>query len=394
LSHSTGGNAIALLLDCVPRAWSTQEDRHLTLCRALTAAGIRPVLTFSEDFPDTLKARFRDGGAEVVVLSYGRGARHYLRGLARIVSQFRVSTVHVCFFDYFSAVPWLARLQGVRHIVYEHQNSGAVKARSWRKALLRLRTLVATVPLMRVIAISDFARRQLIEAGMPDAKIVVRYLGIDTGRFTPDPAARHRLREMFGLGAGDIILTTLAYLRPFKNAQTIVQATALLAKRGFPVRLFVGGDGPLKGTLEALGRDLGVGDRIQWLGHCPDPLPLLQASDIFVLPSVGEAFGLVLAEAMACGVPVVGSRSGAIGEVVEEGRTGVLAKPLDARSFAAAIETLIADPARRRAMGSAGIERVRRQFTVEREVQETMRIYEDLWGGRSMATRPASAGVR
>jgi glycosyltransferase involved in cell wall biosynthesis len=112
-------------------------------------------------------------------------------------------------------------------------------------------------------------------------------------------------------------------------------------------------------------------------------LPLLQASDIFVLASVGEAFGLVLAEAMACGVPVVGSRSGAIGELVEDGRTGLLATPLDAGSFAAAIERLIADPARRRAMGLAGLERVRRRFTVEREVQETMRIYEDLWGGGS-----------
>jgi glycosyltransferase involved in cell wall biosynthesis len=384
------GDGVALLLDCVPRAWSTQEDRHLKICQALAAAGARPVLVFSEDFPEPLKARFREGGADIVALNYGSGARHYLCELGRVVERFGVTTAHVCFFDYFSAVPWLARLRGVRHIVYDAHNSGIVKARSWRRALLQLRTRIVTFPVTRVIAISEFVKRQLVEAGLADRKIVVRYLGIDVLRFTPDPGARQRLVEMFGLGAGEIILTTLAYLRPFKHPQTIIQATGLLARRGIAVRLFVGGDGPLKSDLEQLAGELGVADRIHWLGHCPDPLPLLQASDIFVLASVGEAFGLVLAEAMACGVPVVGSRSGAIGELVEDGRTGLLATPLDAGSFASAIEKLIADPARRRAMGLAGLERVRRRFTVEREVQETMRIYEDLWGGGS--GRPSRSG--
>jgi glycosyltransferase involved in cell wall biosynthesis len=110
-----------------------------------------------------------------------------------------------------------------------------------------------------------------------------------------------------------------------------------------------------------------------------DPSTLLQASDIFVLASVGEAFGLVLAEAMACGLPVVGSRSGSLIEVVEDGNTGLLSTPLDAVAFADAIERLSRDVPRRKEMAARGIERVKTHFTVDLAVVKTIDIYESLW---------------
>jgi glycosyltransferase involved in cell wall biosynthesis len=103
--------------------------------------------------------------------------------------------------------------------------------------------------------------------------------------------------------------------------------------------------------LKRLGEQLGVADRICWLGNVAEPKALLQASDIFLLASVGEAFGLVLAEAMACGVPIVGSRSGSLTEVVEEERTGLLAPPHDAAGFADSIEHLAQDRRLRQEMG-------------------------------------------
>lgn len=130
--------------------------------------------------------------------------------------------------------------------------------------------------------------------------------------------------------------------------------------------------------LQALGEQLGVADRICWLGNVAEPKTLLQASDIFLLGSVGEAFGLVLAEAMACGVPIVASRSGSITEVVEEERTGLLAPPHDATAFADSIEHLARDARLRRAMGAQGVERVRKHFTVEADVGKTIRLYETL----------------
>ncbi len=258
------------------------------------------------------------------------------------------------------------------------QNSGEFRAKSWKKLLLRLRTKLTTSPMTRVIAISEFVKAQLLKGGLSEDKIVVRYLGVDTDRFTPNRAARAQWAEDFKVSDNELILSTVSYLRPFKNPHILVETCSELAKRKIAARLFVAGDGDLLPGLQALSEQLGVSDRIHWLGNVPDPKSLLQASDVFVLASVGEAFGLVLAEAMACGTPVVGSRHGSLLEVVSEGETGLLATPLDAKAFADAIETLARDANRRKQMSQQAIDRVRTRFTVGKAVEETLAIYESL----------------
>jgi glycosyltransferase involved in cell wall biosynthesis len=298
-----------------------------------------------------------------------------------LVKRFGITTAHVIFFDYFSAVPWLARLAGVPVIIYEMQNSGEVRATSWKRWVLRLRTKLMTGPVRTVIAISEFVKDQLVAAGVPSGKIVVRYLGVDTERFAPNRQSRAEWAERFSIRPDEVILSTVSYLRPFKNPQVLVEACRELRDRNVPARLFVAGDGEMLPDLKAQASRLGVADRVHWLGNVADPRSLLQASDIFVLASVGEAFGLVLAEAMACGVPVVGSRSGSLAEVVEDERTGLLSTPLDARSFAEAIERLVRDAARRDAMARRALERARERFSVEIAVRKTVDIYDALANG-------------
>ena len=132
------------------------------------------------------------------------------------------------------------------------------------------------------------------------------------------------------------------------------------------------------GELQQLAIEVGVAERIHWLGYCADPASLLQASAIFVLASTGEAFGLVLAEAMACGVPIVGSESGAIPEIVEDGVTGFLASPRDAVSFADAMERLALDKKLRLQMGANGLTRVREKFSLGIDAENTLQIYDSL----------------
>jgi glycosyltransferase involved in cell wall biosynthesis len=259
------------------------------------------------------------------------------------------------------------------------QNSGEFRATSWKKLLLRLRTRVTTAPMTCVIAISQFVKTQLLNGGLAEKKIVVRYLGVDTERFVPDPSARAHWAKEFKVAEDELILSTVSYLRPFKNPQVLVEMCGELAKRNIPARLFVAGDGEMLPDLRSMADRLGVVERIHWLGNVADPKSLLQASDVFVLASVGEAFGLVLAEAMACGVPIVGSRHGSLPEVVRDGETGLLATPLDASAFADAIETLCRDPELRKRMGRQAVEHVRKNFTVDKAVAETVKIYEDLW---------------
>lgn len=368
---------LALILDSAPLTWTSQEDRHLLLCRELVARGIQPVLIFSAPLKE-FGQKFVDTGALVFDVNYQSGALNFYRRLRQIFRDNNVTLAHVIFFDYFSPVTWIVRAAGVKHILYEMQNSGIFRATSWKRILLRTRTRMMTPPMTRVIAISEFVKEQLIKAGVSKEKIIVRYLGIDTERFTPEPSAREEWVRRFNLPPEQIIASTVSYLRPFKNPDILVEAFRELKTRNVPVRLFVAGGGEMLPSLQEMSKRLDVEDYIYWLGNVPDPKGVLQASDMFLLVSTGEAFGLVLAEAMACGVPIVGTRSGSLPEVVEEGKTGLLVPPRNAKELATAIQALSTDATLRHKMSAQALERVKDHFTVQDAVMKTIDIYESL----------------
>ncbi len=319
--------------------------------------------------------RYIECGAAIEVAPYYK-AFDYSRTLSEIIRRHSISLVHVCFFDYFSAVPWLVRLNGPRNIIFEQLNSGVLRATSWKRKLIQLRGAAATWPAKKIVAISHFVKDELIKSGVDKDKIIVRHLGSDTERFQPDRNARESLIQKYNIKDDELILSTVSVLRTFKHPEVIIESCGLLHSRGVPFRLFVGGDGDLLPELQQLSEKLGCADRIHWLGYCPDPKPLLQASDVFVLASVGEAFGLVLTEAMACGVPVVGSRSGAIPEIVEDGTTGLLAEPMNSASFADAIERLATDRDELKQMSANSRSRVENRFSIDLYVNHTLQVYD------------------
>lgn len=369
--------ALALILDSAPPTWTSQEDRHLLLCRELTARGIQPVLIFSAPLKE-FEQKFLDAGALVFAISYEKGALDFYRRLRKVFKDNNVTLAHIIFFDYFSPVTWIVRAAGVKHIIYEMQNSGVFRATSWKRRLLRARTKLMTAPMTRVIAISEFVKEQIVKAGIAKEKIIVRYLGVDTERFTPDASSKEEWISKFNLPPGHIIASTVSYLRPFKNPDILVEAFRDLKTRNVPVRLFVAGGGEMLPDLKELSKKLDVEDYIHWLGNVSDPKSLLQASDMFLLVSTGEAFGLVLAEAMACAVPIVGTRSGSLPEVVAEGQTGLLVPARNYEELATAIQALSTDTTLRRNMAAQALERVKSHFTVEDAVMKTLDIYDRL----------------
>jgi glycosyltransferase involved in cell wall biosynthesis len=377
------GQVVAMLLDSAPRTWGSREEMHLRLSQALISRGVRPVLVFSEEIPEEMRNRYLANGIEVApAINYEKGVFTYYRELRKIIRNYSVTAVHIAFFNYFSLVPWLARLSGVRYVVYHERNPGVIRAESWKKRLLQLRGRLVALPMTRVAAISQFIKRQLIEVGVPERKISLVYNGIDAQRFSPDPSAKGRLVNEFSIRPGEITLATLSYLdRPHKNIDVVIEAYRELEKRGVAARLFVIGDGEMRGELEALSQKRGVAGRIHWLGHILDPVPVLQGCDAFLMVSMGEGFGLALAEAMACGTAVVAARSGALSEIVEDGRSGLLVSPRDVSALADAIEKLAKDEDLRRRMARRGMERVRRHFTVEASIKKMMNLYESMWGG-------------
>ena len=370
---------VAILLDSAPRTWTSMEEINRRICRRLTSLGIPAVLVYAAELPPEIDERMRAAGAQIEVVPYAQERLRFSKELDRIINQYSISMAHVCFFDYFSFIPWIARLRGLRHIIYEELNSGMLQAKSWKRKVLQLRTALMSWPMSRVIAVSNFVKQDLVKRGIAANRIDVRYLAADEERFKPDPAVRAEWAGKYSIAPDELIMSSVTLLRPFKSPETLVEASAILKQRGVKARLFMAGDGAMLNDLKALSEKLNAADRIQWLGFCRDPTSLLQASDVFLLASVGEAGGFVLSEAMGCGTPIIGSRSGVIGECVAEGETGLLATPRDATSFADAIEKFAGDEDLRKAMRVNSRERMLANFTTDINVENTMRIYASIY---------------
>lgn len=222
----------------------------------------------------------------------------------------------------------------------------------------------------RVFAVSGDTRRRLEEFGV-QRQIDVMWPGVDLRRFTPHGPD---FRAAQGL-QGRPVIGTLSRLVERKGHDLVLQALPeVLAE--FPEAVYlVVGDGPDRSRLETLAEDLGVAASVRFVGEVPeeDLAAWYRTCDLFVLPSREirrsghvEGFGIVFLEAGACGVPVVGGRSGGVVEAVDEGRTGLLVDPEAPADLTDALLCMLRRPEDARAFGRAGRERAERQFTWER----------------------------
>jgi len=189
-------------------------------------------------------------------------------------------------------------------------------------------------------------------------------------------AETHSLsREALGLPTGATVLGTVARFDPIKDLDVLVEAFALLRRQSPDTWLLIVGDGPERGRLESLAKDLGVQDRVVFPGFIPDAPRCLPAIDLYVSASRREGLPLGLLEAMACGLPVVATRVPGHEDVIEHRATGLLVSPNDPRAFADAAAELLGDAERRRRMGAAGRLRVEREFSASRMAAETAGVY-------------------
>ena len=213
--------------------------------------------------------------------------------------------------------------------------------------------------------------------------LLVSEVGIDQARVTviPNFVAPH-LFERAGAerrgGADHMVMLMAAHFTPVKGHRFALDALAQL-ERSAPggAVLDMLGEGPLLDDCRQLAAELGVGHLARFHGRRSDLAAWLHRSDVVLLPSLWEGFGLVLAEGMACGKPAVSFRIGGASEVIVDGQTGFLTPPGDVRSLAAALERLRDEPVLREQMGRAGRERAARLFTLDR----ALTLYETLYEG-------------
>jgi glycosyltransferase involved in cell wall biosynthesis len=166
-------------------------------------------------------------------------------------------------------------------------------------------------------------------------------------------------------------------LFPRKGIRFLIEAAAQLKPRFPALKVVVAGDGFERSELERLAAALGIEEDVTFLGWVPnsDLPPYYRAAAVSVIPSLEEGFGIPAAEAMGCETAVVASDAGGLPEVVEHGVTGLVVPRGDATALAGAIGELLANPARRRAMGQAGRQRVLRLFDWDRTAEQFEAIY-------------------
>lgn len=337
-------------------------------------SGLKPLLKRALPYPARLWAGF------------GRDVRRMARGLKACP----VDLIHIndtgC-----EPPPVAARLAGIRRVVGTFHVDPSYDLDGIRSGLPH-RTLeyISNHCLSKGIGVSrDTGEQWKRRTNLPDSRVVTIYNGIDTDQFRPRlPAAE--ARRLLGLpdDPGLVWLGTIGRLDRAKGQADLIAAVSLLASDFPALRLMVAGTGPLRGELEAQAARLGVADRIHWLGFRNDIPLILDAVDVFAFPSVCEALGYALLEAMATEKPCVASAVGGIPEVIADGETGFVTPPRDPSALAGAIRGLLESPELRHRFGLAGRRRVLDVFNLKTMQTKTIGLYRTLLASPSPTPVP------
>jgi N-acetyl-alpha-D-glucosaminyl L-malate synthase BshA len=227
-----------------------------------------------------------------------------------------------------------------------------------------------------VSAVSDFLKKMTVDEFDVDRRIDVIHNFVDFSLYERRATARER--AAFAPG-GEKVLLHVSNFRPVKRVLDVVRILERVV-REVPAVLLMVGEGPERASAQALARRLGVHDRVKFLGRHDRIEEIMSLADVFLLPSELESFGLSALEAMAAGVPVVGSDAGGLPEVVKHAETGFLLPVGDIEGMAARTIEILKDDEHRRCLGQAARARAASLFNADRIVTQYERLYERTLG--------------
>ncbi len=370
-------------LDLDPCKFGSIEEYTVELSRALRLRGWRSVLVFARPIPENVLPHFRDSGATIEVYE-GKGWRGYIPSLYRILRKHRPKIVHFRYFEQFSLAPVMAWLAGAKIIIFTAavtvprplKVTTKVKLYLWDRIILRLLKV-------RTIAVSEHVKRTLVDCyQMRPVEIRPLLNGINVKRFaglSPDEISR--IRQELKIPSNARVVLSPSNLRPEKGVDDLLLAAKQVLANRPETYFVVAGDGPMAGKLHQMAEDLAIKAQVRFTGTRSDLQRLMNLADIVVIPSTWqEPAGLVTIEAMGCERAVVATRVGGIPEYLGTGPTGILVDPHAPEQIAQAILKLLDSPADMKSIASAGHERVKSQFSMERWINETLRIYDEYLG--------------
>jgi sugar transferase (PEP-CTERM/EpsH1 system associated) len=311
--------------------------------------------------------RIRDPGVQVIEMGWRSGNDPILPlRLAGLFRRLRVDIVHTRNAEAFFYGIAGAKLAGVRHVI--HSEHGRTFPEKPLRARLQ-RWLLGFVD--HVFAVSARLRDDLIkEIGVRREQLDIIYNGVDLHRFS---GAELRSNDP------EVVIGSVGRLVTVKNYPLLLRALAALPNE-LPWRLVLVGEGPERASLEGLAGELGIRERVEFLGHRDDVPHLLQRMTVFVLPSVSEGLSNTLLEAMAAGAALVASDVGGNREIVENEVSGLVFASGDVEGLTMALRRLITDPSLRKRLTDCASARVREQFSLEAMVRRYESMYRQVAG--------------
>ena len=342
------------------------ERSTVSLCRGLSARGhhVSLLVKYSHVLLDTA----RDEGVDALSMRFA--GKLNLLAVGRLARWFRRNNVELVATQLSTASLWgtlAARSLGLPSVA-------TVRA---------LNSKTCYIFADRIIAVSHAVKAHLVEQGIQSDKIRVVYNGVDLGKFVP-PANRQAPKAALDLPTDIMIVGVVAHLSEKKGHKWFLEAVAPLCQTFPQLRILFLGEGGERANLQRQVRALGIEDRVIFAGFHGDVVPWMSAMDALVLPPIAkEGFGRVLVEAGAMKIPVVGSDVGGISEIIVPGETGFVVAPGDVAALQTALSALLDDAQLREKMGEAGRERALRDFSQERMVEQTERVYRELLAERA-----------
>lgn len=347
---------IALVMNLAPRKLGSLEDWVVAFCREASWEGHEVHAYGRGPVHPVFAARLSAFGVS------WRPVEQLERGWssARLLAGYDVVHLNLCAprgkiaLAAYAAAP--AKVLFNVHSEYPKQPTGWGPRALSRRVLDRL----SLIRVHSLGGVSDHVREQERRRfGLPVERTRVLHNGVDFTRFKP----RAELVRREGLR-----IITAAYFQPDKGVHHLIRAFARVQDP--TARLTICGDGPEAARLERLIAELNLGDRVELIGLRSDLEELLPKADLFIHTARREAFGLAIAEAMACGLAVIASRVGGVPELVEDGISGLLVPPGDEPALTCSIERVLGDPALRLRLGASARSRIVEQFGLRRSALE------------------------
>jgi glycosyltransferase involved in cell wall biosynthesis len=345
-----------LLVDSSRWGWGT-EQHFVELACALHQAGheLHVVVRRGSGVDQLLESR---GIPRHTTPFRGGGDPRGLWKVAQVVRRFRPEWIVTNRAKLYWPMVIMGLSMGVRVAIFRH----LTYFKHWheRQLLPRLAD--------RFYVVSEFGRDVLAREGVPAERMVPLYNPINVRRFCPlAPEERARIRADLGFAPGDVIAGFAGRIELSKGVGSLREALTLAMERLPELRMLWIGDGAARVETENFAADRGYGARQLFLGSQLQVEKYIAILDLLIAPSLTpETFGRVVAEAQACGVPVLASAAGGLAEAFEPGLTGLLLdSPADPATISDAIELLARDSLMRARLGAAGVNFVRARFAAD-----------------------------